>query len=220
MTKARIAKALGVLLLLFAGVYGPAFLAVALLKLRPVEAVPVVIVISLATAVVLIHAISGSAEGFGHFGFRTCRPRYIAAAIALGVPIGWAVTILTGRLGPGSSLPGMSFRPWVTLLYFVVGASIQEEVIFRGLLQSYLARQIPATLSFFGFSFSWPAIIVAVMFGVIHWRVSPITAVGAFVLGLLAGELRHRSDSLVPAIFTHAIFNLFSLLAAVKWLGR
>jgi membrane protease YdiL (CAAX protease family) len=43
--------------------------------------------------------------------------------------------------------------------YFVVGAAIQEEVIFRGLLQTTLARQFPATLSFFGTSLSYAAIL-------------------------------------------------------------
>ncbi len=42
MTKVRFAKALGTLLLLFAAAYGPAFLTVALLKLRPFEAAPVI----------------------------------------------------------------------------------------------------------------------------------------------------------------------------------
>ncbi len=54
MTKVRLAKALGTLLLLFAAAYGPAFLTVVLLKLRPFEAVPVIIVISLAAAILLI----------------------------------------------------------------------------------------------------------------------------------------------------------------------
>jgi len=32
-------------------------------------------------------------------------------------------------------------------------------------------------------------------------------ALGAVVLGLLAGELRRASGSLLPAIIVHAIFN-------------
>src|ERR1700747_2850566 len=116
LTKVRFAKALGTLLLSFAAAYGPAFLTVALLKLRPFEAVPAIIVISLAMAILLIKVVSGKAGGFAKFGFRFCHCRYIAAAIVF------------------------------------VGAAIQEEVIFRGLLQTTLARQFPATLSFFGTS--------------------------------------------------------------------
>jgi membrane protease YdiL (CAAX protease family) len=161
LTKVRFAKALGTLLLLFAAAYGPAFLTVALLKLRPFEAVPVIIVISLAVAILLIDVVSRRAGGFAQFGFRFCHYRYTAAAIVFGVPIAWALTILVNHLSSAPPPPEVSFRPWMTFLYFVVGAAIQEEIIFRGLLQTTLARQFPAMLSFFGTSLSYAAIIVA-----------------------------------------------------------
>src|SRR5260370_26055391 len=154
LTKVRFAMALGTLLLLFAATYGPAFLTVALLKVRPFEAVPAIIVISLAVAILLIKVVSGRAGGFAQFGFRFCHYRYIAAAIMFGVPISWALPILLNRLSLGLPPPELSFRPWMTFLYFVVGAAIQEEIIFRGLLQTTLARQLPATLSFLGTSLS------------------------------------------------------------------
>ena len=47
----RFGKALGLLLLLFAGAYGPGFLAVALLKLQFSEAVPLIIVSSFGVAI-------------------------------------------------------------------------------------------------------------------------------------------------------------------------
>lgn len=100
----------------------------------------------------------------------------------------------------------------MTFLCFVVGAAIQEEVIFRGLLQTTLAQQIPATLSFFGSSLSCAAIIVALRFGLIHLKINPITPAAAFVLGLFSGELRHRSGSLLPAILVHAVFDVFAAI--------
>jgi membrane protease YdiL (CAAX protease family) len=212
LTKVRFAKAVGAVLLLFAGTYAPAFLTVGLLKLRPVEAVPIIIVISLTTAIFLIYVVSGRTGGFAGFGFQFCHYQYIAAAIVLGVPIGWAVTILVKHLGLGPPPLEMSFRPWMMLLYFVVGAAIQEEVIFRGLLQTTVARQFPAKLTFFGASLSYSAVIVALLFGLIHLEVNPITAAAAFVLGLLSGELRHRSGSLLPAILVHAVFNAFAAI--------
>jgi len=212
LTRARFPKALGTLLLLFAAAYGPAFLTVALLKLRPFEAVPVIIVISLAVAILLIGVVSRRAGGFAQFGFRFCHYRYMVAAIAIGVPIGWALTILVNYLRSGPPPPEVSFRPWMTFLYFVIGASIQEEIIFRGLLQTMLARQFPATLSFIGTSLSYAAIIVALVFGLIHLEVNPTTAAAAFVLGLFSGELRYRSGSLLPAILVHALFNAFAAI--------
>jgi membrane protease YdiL (CAAX protease family) len=208
----RFAKALGVLLLLFAGAYGPGFSAVALLKMQPFEVVPVIIVSSLGMAILLIYVLSARVGGFTEFGFQFCHYRYLAAAIVFGAPVGWALTILVDRLSSGPPRPEMSLRPWMMILYFVAGASIQEEVIFRGLLQTTLARQIPATVSFLHTSLSCAAIIVALLFGLIHMKVNPITAAAAFVLGLLSGELRHRSGSLLPAILVHAIFNAFAAI--------
>ena len=212
MTKVRFAKAVGALVLLFTAAYGPAFLTVAVLKLRPFEAVPVIIVTSLAVATLLIKVVSGNAGGFAQFGFRSCHYRYIAAAIVFGVPIAWALAILVNHLNSGPPPREVSFSPWMTFLYFVVGAAIQEEIIFRGLLQTTVVRQFPATLSLFRTSLSYAAIIVALLFGLIHLEVNPITAAAAFVLGLFSGELRHRSGSLLPAILVHAVFNAFAAI--------
>jgi len=69
LTKVRFAMALGTLLLLFAATYGPAFLIVALLKVRPFEAVPAIIVISLAVAILLIKACQGGPGASRNLGF-------------------------------------------------------------------------------------------------------------------------------------------------------
>ena len=87
-------------------------------------------------------------------------------------------------------LPTVLFRPWMTFLCFVVGAAIQEEIIFRGLLQTTLAQRIPATLSFFGTSLSYASIIVALLFGLIHLKINPITAAA-----LCSGFFRGNSDT-------------------------
>ena len=213
MTKVKFVKALGIALLLFVATYGPAFLTVGLLKLPLFKAVPVIILMTLVLAISLIYAVSRGTRGFAEFGFQFCSYRYIASAIVFGAPIGWMLTIIVNHLSSGPPMPEMSLRPWMMILYFVIGAAIQEEVIFRGLLQTTLARQFPTTLSFFGTSVSYSAIIIALLFGVIHLEVNPITAAAAFVLGLLSGELRRRSGSLLPSILVHAVFNAFSAIS-------
>lgn len=209
----KLAKAIGIVLLLFLATYTPAFFLVSVLRLPPVTAVPVIIAASLAVAMLLIHLTHLHAGSrFSRFGFRPCAPRYLAIAVIAGVPIGWGLQVLINHVTKPSVLE-RSFPLWLTILYFVVGAAVQEEVIFRGLLQSTLARQFPKSLAVFGTSLSWAAIMVAVLFGVIHLKINLITAVAAFALGLLAGELRSKSGSLLPAVVVHAIFNLFSALA-------
>ena len=197
------------------GTYAPAFLTVALLKLPLLGAIPVGIIISLAAGLLFIYFmyVMPGGAGFAEFGFRFCRYRYLAAAIVFGVPIGWALSALVSRLTSGRPSPEMSLPPWLMIVYFVIGAAIQEEAIFRGLLQTTLAQQFPAAFSLLGSSFSYAVIIIALLFGLIHTKVNPITAVAAFVLGLLAGELRRRSGSLLPAILVHAVFNAFSAIS-------
>jgi hypothetical protein len=62
-------------------------LTVALLKLRPFEAVPVIIVISLAVAILLIDVVSGSTGGLAQLGFRFCHYRYMAPRLCSACPM-------------------------------------------------------------------------------------------------------------------------------------
>ena len=205
-------KALAVVVLLFMGVYVPAFVATALIKPQPQAAIPLVIGVSLAIALVFIYVLSSDATGFAEFGFKPASYHYIAAAAALGVPIGLGLTFLVSRFNATNPFGEVSLRPWMIVIYFIVGTPVQEEVIFRGLLQTTLEHRLAGSFSFLGVTLSFAAIIIAVLFGLIHLAVGIMTAIAAFVLGLLAGELRRRSSSLLPAIVVHAIFNAFSAM--------
>jgi membrane protease YdiL (CAAX protease family) len=55
-------------------------------------------------------------------------------------------------------------------------------------------------------------LFAATLFGVIRFESGASVAVGAIVLGLVAGELRRRSGSLLPAVILHALFNGVALL--------
>ncbi len=63
------------------------------------------------------------------------------------------------------------------------------------------------TFSVFGDSLSGAVAFPAALFGIIHLEAGVAVAIGAIVLGLIAGELRRRSASLLPAIVVHALFN-------------
>jgi membrane protease YdiL (CAAX protease family) len=93
------------------------------------------------------------------------------------------------------------------VLYFLIGASIQEEIIFRGLIQSMVERRWKVSFSLFGGSLSGAVAFSAALFGIIHLDAGAVIALGAIILGLITGELRRRSGSLLPAIIVHALFN-------------
>jgi membrane protease YdiL (CAAX protease family) len=205
-------KALGLVILLFLGVYVPTFLIIGLIKPRPQMTIPLIIGLSLAIALVFIYSLSSRTRGFSHFGFEGSGYRYIWIAIALGVPVGFVLTFVASRYNPTNPFGDVSLQPWMILLYFVIGTPIQEEVIFRGLLQTTLEQRLRVSFPALGTSISSAVLIVAVLFGLIHLAIGVATAVAALALGLLAGELRRRSSSLLPAIVLHAIFNAFSAM--------
>lgn len=95
-------QALGAALALFVAVYFPAFAAVSLLRPPVQVAVPLIIGISLAVALLLIVALARSASDLARFGFRTSTPRYIALAVLLGTPLALLAGVLS-HLFPAKS---------------------------------------------------------------------------------------------------------------------
>jgi membrane protease YdiL (CAAX protease family) len=210
-------RTLGIVVGLFAGTYVPAFLIVRLLRLPLQTAVPSIMGITLVIAILLILSLcSRGRYGIAAFGFRLPDRMYLVWAIAAGIPLALALTWV-GRLAPHAGpLTGLSLSPWKDLLYFGISAPIQEEIIFRGLLQTAASRSWSSSMPVFGVSVSSSALIVALLFGVIHFQMGWLTAAAAFVLGLVAGELRERSRSLLPAIVIHGLFNLAALLWVLR----
>ena len=78
----------------------------------------------------------------------------------------------------------------------VLMGPLAEELIFRGVIQTRLARAMPA----------WIAVVLqAVLFGVTHG--TPIQMAYAFLIGLALGFLRSRTGSILPGFAAHAAFN-------------
>ena len=200
-------KALGLGIGLFVAVYVPAFTITALVR-APIEtAIPLIIAITLLVALFLTFMLARSPTGMAEFGFCIPHSRYMASATVFGLTIGLAVTFLSHLLPSKAPFDVSGFAPWMIVLYFLIGASIQEEIIFRGLIQSMVERQWRVGFSLAGASLSGAVAFTAVLFGIIHLDAGIGIALGAVVLGLLAGELRRRSGSLLPAIIVHALFN-------------
>ena len=200
-------KALGLGVGLFVVVYVPAFIATAIVRPRIELAIALVIGITLLIAILLIFLLAPARGGFGGFGFRITSLRDVGIALAFGLALGLLAAFLNHLLPSKPPFDVSGFAHWKIGLYFVVGASIQEEVVFRGLIQSMVERQCTQIFSVSGVSISGGVIFTAVLFGIVHLEVGALVALGAVILGLLAGELRRRSGSLLPAIIVHASFN-------------
>jgi membrane protease YdiL (CAAX protease family) len=196
-------------LLLFALVYVPAFALVAWLRPNIEVAIPLIISVSASIAAICIALLAKPPQRIGEFGLARPSLSYVIAATGAGLVIGVGFAYIAALFPAHSPLDLSSLRPWMIVVYFVITAPIQEELIFRGLLQSLVARDVPAQ-TFWGAHF--PVFITALLFGIIHVDSGIAVATEAVMLGLIAGELRRMSGSLIPAILFHALLNAASAL--------
>lgn len=143
------------------------------------------------------------------------RPTSWATAARIGVGIGFGIfvlsLILTPLLEPGRE-QGVTPNTWqpehlaayiANGLVIVVVAPIVEELTFRGLGYSLLAR--------YG---RWTAIIgTGLAFALAHGLVNAFPLLAAFGIGL--AFLRSRVDSVYPGMIVHGLFNAIALTVAV-----
>jgi membrane protease YdiL (CAAX protease family) len=203
-------KLAGFALILFVVVYAPAFATVAVLRPSVQVTIPLIIIVSAGLAALIMAFRAGGTKGIGEFGIALSPVSYILAATLAGILVGGALAYVATLYPAPSPLDVSKLRPWMIFVYFALAAPVQEELIFRGLLQSTIARAVAAPGSFWGVHF--PVVFVAALFGMIHLDSGLVVAAGAVLLGLIAGELRRMSGSLVPAILFHALLNAASAL--------
>ena len=117
--------------------------------------------------------------------------------------------------GPNSSELEYSFVQ--TIIFISLYASVSEELLTRGLIQSFLTPLVAYGFTIFGVRISLPVLTGALFFGLMHtallttgMALFPVISIVVFatVLGLIAGYQRERTGSLIPAIIIHAFGNI------------
>ena len=111
------------------------------------------------------------------------------------------------------------------IIFVWIYASITEEIFTRGLLQSFLSP-----LTRYGISLSkklrlsLPVLFSGLFFGMMHMvaidKMGPPVIVFTSALGIIAGYYREKTESLIPAIIIHALFNIGGMLPiwVLSWL--
>jgi len=107
---------------------------------------------------------------------------------------------------------------FIQIVIFVwIYASICEEVLTRGLIQGYLMSLSKYGFTVFKLRLSVPMIVGALFFALIHIMLLTTGMGGsavfnivlfAFILGVVAGYYREKTESLIPAILVHMLFNV------------
>lgn len=111
------------------------------------------------------------------------------------------VDFVVGQLGP--ILAG---RSAVELALLATLAGLGEELLFRGVIQTGLARLVPGPLALLSAS---------ILFGLAHFATSTY-AVVAGLMGLYLGVLFLVQGSLLTPIVTHALYDLVALLFVAR----
>jgi membrane protease YdiL (CAAX protease family) len=96
-------------------------------------------------------------------------------------------------------------------LVYVLLSPLAEELFFRGLIQTILSPLQILNLKILDFSLTAPVVITSVLFAVAHFAYSLQALVFIIALSIFCGYLRERSQSVIPGIFAHAVFNIFSV---------
>jgi membrane protease YdiL (CAAX protease family) len=183
-------------------------------------AIPLVIIISTVIALAIM-ALLARRRGLtlAAYGFKTTPSRHLAVALALGLLSAFGLRALSWILPIHDSLDMGNLQKWQIILFFWISAPIQEEIVFRGFLQSVVEIHRPGVVRLGRLTLPFAVCISALLFAVVHIATGRLGAslgqvmfivFGAFVLGLLAGWLRWKSSSLLPAILVHAIFNILA----------
>lgn len=89
----------------------------------------------------------------------------------------------------------------LAFLCVVIVAPVVEEVVFRGLIMTRLAKAMPPWLA---------ALLSAAVFGLCHGQI--VWFCYAFVLGAVFGLMDLRAHSILPSILAHITFNLIGQL--------
>lgn len=198
----------GVGCLTIACCYAPAFAVAGMVGANETAMLASVVLVSAGCAVLLSLAACrfGLAEA-RDYGFRRIRVAGVFQWVIVSALVG-SVVQATLLADPEPMPPIIANQGKLALFaIIVVGASIQEEMIFRGLLLGVftgITRRMNPTAS----GLPGAAILAsATLFGAMHLSIGPRTAIAATVLGLLAGIARARTGSIAGAIVVHMAFN-------------
>lgn len=147
-------------------------------------------------------------------------PTYIGPAILIGIGMGLVMLVadywpdLLAMRAPAADYD-TSPVPATGMLIGMLCTGFAEETIFRGLLVGMLVVLMPGRLRIGSIDLPLAAYVVAVLFGLAHWRtfaVAPLhlaiaQQIYAFVWGLIYVWLMERSKSLVAPIVAHGVGN-------------
>ncbi|MHA2407807.1 MAG: CPBP family intramembrane glutamic endopeptidase [Candidatus Ranarchaeia archaeon] len=104
-------------------------------------------------------------------------------------------------LDPGNSI----FEFARVALFIMLVNAPAEEIFFRRFLQKELMETAGLGVGL---------VVSSAIFGVLHYVTAPVTAINAFVLGIVLGYAYYKTDSLYTTWIGHGLYNLLLVYIA------
>ena len=98
---------------------------------------------------------------------------------------------------------------WPTIIVISIMAGVSEELLFRGVLQSYLVEKSSVLLGI---------IASSALFGLMHFY-NRFYILLTFLVGLFLGWLYYFTGSLLLVVVLHAVYDVLAFGALVKFPG-
>ncbi len=173
---------------------------------------------------------------FSVYGF--CRPqaskpsgegktRWVGASLWAPLLGMVASPLILGLGGHGNPMIKSLSIPEMILFVWIFSSSI-EEVFTRGFLQGHLSVLSGRYLKLPMFRIELPVLISALFFGCMHLSLlfggvdaitMTVTFLFTFSIGLMAGQMRAKTGSLIPAIVVHMLANLGGALGGIIYVA-
>lgn len=151
-----------------------------------------------------------------YLAFKTIPVKALGQWLGLAVLLIVVMDILTAAIGQPVVPEFMkaayaSAEPvWLLWLAFVIAGPLSEELFFRGFLFKGLERAITP---------AGAIVVTSAIWASIHLQYD-IYGIGAiFILGLLLGAARYRSNSILPPLAMHALGNIIACTEAAFVVG-
>lgn len=175
----------------------------------------------------LVYHLQRQEDGFAGFGLGSTSWRVLPkglAGLCIALPsvmalgtLGTLIMLLMGKTPPtvGHQLlthltnPDARLGLMMLALSTVLLAPVFEEILYRGVVQTFLQRLIsPGN--------RWLILLIAGgFFASVHFHSVPVSMLlPLWVLGIILGWLYETTGSLYPSILTHALFNGINLMLA------
>ena len=155
------------------------------------------------------------------YGLKMLKIKFLKQPLLIGTVVG----IVAGGLILLLPTKGIGFLEKFSFLQVVVFiwiyASISEELLTRGFIQSFLEPLIKYRVNLFKFYISVPMFVGALFFGLMHLGLLAmnvdkffvlLVVFFAIVLGLAAGYYRETTGSIIPSIVIHMLFNVWGTI--------